>query len=62
MTFLYGLLTATGAIIAAEIAFGYSLGDFLKDFFVRLFGKAESFVEARITRLENKAKALRAKL
>ena len=39
MTFLYGVLTATGAIIAAEIVFKYSLGDLLKDKVLGLFGK-----------------------
>jgi hypothetical protein len=32
MLFVYGLLTATAAIIAAEIKFDYSLGDLFKDY------------------------------
>lgn len=34
MNFLYGVLVAAGAIIAAEIYFNYSLGDKLKDLFL----------------------------
>lgn len=51
MNFIYGLLTATGAIIAAEIVFNYGLGDVVKDTAVRIFGNAESFAHAQLQRL-----------
>jgi hypothetical protein len=60
--FLGGILVATIAIIVTEIVFNYGLGDFLKDFAVRIFGQAKSFAQARLWRLEAKAAALRAKL
>lgn len=40
--FLYGLATATVAIIAAEIKFDYSLGDLLKDKVLALFSKVKA--------------------
>jgi len=54
MLFLYGMLTATAAIIAAEIVFNYGLGDKLKDLFVA--------VEKRIASLESRIVKLKAKL
>lgn len=54
MLFVYGLLTATAAIIAAEIAFNYGLGDKVKDLFLS--------EEARVKRDIAKVKALEVKL
>lgn len=62
MHFLYGVLFATAAIIVSEIVFGYGLGDFLKDFTLRIFGRVESFTHARLLRAEASASRLRAKL
>ena len=39
MSFLYGMLTATVAIIAAEIKFDYGLGDKVKDLYLWLRSK-----------------------
>ncbi len=58
MVFLYGLLTATAAIIAAEIAFDYALGDYLKD----LFLNEEKKLAAQFARAEFRYKAALAKL
>lgn len=52
MSFLYGLLTATAAIIAAEIAFNYSLGDLLKDKVLALFGKAKAEEQAVVSKIK----------
>ena len=69
MHFLYGLLTATAAIIAAEIRFDYSLGDFLKDFFIRIFHGAEGVAfgveqraKARLAAAQNRVKAVAQKI
>jgi hypothetical protein len=62
MHFLYGVLAATAAIIISEIVFNYGLGDFLKDFTLRIFGRVESFTHARLLRAEGAASRLRAKL
>jgi len=62
MTFIYGLLTATAAIIAAEIVFDYSLGDLLKDFFVRIFRGAEAKANAAKRRLQARAARIKAAL
>lgn len=51
MTFIYGMLTATVAIIIAEIVLNYGLGDKVKDLFLAVFGKAnaaESDVKAEV--------------
>jgi len=58
MQYLYGILIATGAIVVAEIAFDYSLGDYLKD----LFLKEEKKLEAQFARAELRYKAALAKL
>lgn len=58
MHFLYGLLTATAAIIAAELAFDCSLSDYLKDVFL----KEEKKLQARFARAEARYKAALAKL
>ena len=58
MHYLYGILIATAAIVAAEIAFDYSLGDYLKD----LFLKEEKKVEAQFARAEVRYKAALARL
>jgi hypothetical protein len=39
MHFLYGVMTATAAIIAAEIKFDYALGDKVKDAYLWIKGK-----------------------
>ena len=52
MNFIYGLLTATAAIIAAEIAFNYSLGDLLKDKVLALFGKAKAEEQAVVSKIK----------
>jgi hypothetical protein len=57
MHFLYGLFTATAAIVAAEIAFDYSLGDYLKDLAVRLLRGAEAKVKSQVRRAEARYKA-----
>ena len=49
MNFVYGLITATVAIIIAEI-FNYGLGDIVKDAALKLFGRVESFAESRYRR------------
>lgn len=51
MTFIYGLLTATVAIIAAEIALDYSLGDNVKDLFLKLRGKSNILLQLQTERL-----------
>lgn len=48
MNFLYGMLTATVVIIAAEIKFRYSLGDKVADIFRNARQKAEAADEALI--------------
>jgi len=58
MHFVYGLLIATAAIIAAEIAFDYSLGDNLKD----LFLSQEKKLHAQFARAETRYKAALDKL
>lgn len=58
MHYLYGILIATAAIVAAEIAFDYSLGDYLKD----LFLKEERKIEAQFGRAEFRYKAALAKV
>lgn len=58
MLFLYGVLTATGAIVAAEIVFDYSLGDYLKDFFLG----AEQKLAAQVARAETRYKYFLAKV
>jgi len=62
MNFLYGMLTATVAIIAAEIIFDYSLGDLLKDFFVRIFHGAEAKANAAKQRLQARAAKIKGAL
>lgn len=62
MTYIYTILGTTAAIIIAEIVFNYGLGDVVKDTFIRLFGEAKSFAEARVDRLTKTAANLRAKL
>jgi len=52
MGFLYGIATATAAIIAAETLFDYSLGDVMRDFAVRVFRGAEAKVIAQQKRIE----------
>jgi hypothetical protein len=58
MHYLYGILIATAAIIAAEIVFDYSMGDYLKD----LFLKEEKKREAQFARAEFRYKAALAKV
>lgn len=55
---LYTVIATTIAIIIAEIVFSYGLGDITKDFFLRIFGKVESFAMARL----NRAKATVARI
>lgn len=62
MSFIYGVITATLAIVFSEILFNYGLGDFLKDFFVGMFVKGKTFTTARLARLEAKAAKIRAAL
>jgi hypothetical protein len=54
MHYLYGVLIATGAIVGVEIAFDYSLGDFLKDFFIHAFKGAEAVLKAQVARAEDR--------
>jgi hypothetical protein len=54
MHYFYGILIATGVIVGAEIAFDYSLGDFLKDFFIHAFKGAEAVLKAQVARAENR--------
>lgn len=54
-----GLVLAVAGIIVAEIIFNYSLGEFLKDFFLRIFGQVSSFAEARYNRAKALAERLR---
>lgn len=49
MLFLYGVLSATAAIVAAEIAFNYGLGDKVKDGYY--------FLKAKVLGLFGKGKA-----
>ena len=58
MHYLYGILIATAAIVAAEIGFDYSLGDYLKD----LFLKEEKKIEIQFARAEIRYKAALARL
>lgn len=62
MNYVYTVLGTTGAIILAEIVGNYGLGDLVKDFFVRVFGSAKSFAEAKLNRLTQSAAKIRAKL
>ena len=62
MLFVYGLLTATAAIVAAEIVFEYSLGDFLKDLTIHLFQGAEHKLTVQYRRAEARYKYYLAKL
>lgn len=59
--FLYGLITGTVAIIAAEIVFDYSLGDYLKDLGIGLFRGAEAKVISRFQRAEARYKSVLSK-
>lgn len=62
MNFVYGMLTATAAIIIAEIVFDYALGDTVKDFFVRIFRGAEAKANASYQRLQARAARIKAAL
>lgn len=44
MLFLYGVLTATAAIIAAEIGFDYGLGDKVKDLALYVYAKVKGLL------------------
>lgn len=55
------LIGGAAAVILYDVISGYSVADFLKDFFVRLFGKAKSLAEARVNRLESTARSIKAK-
>ena len=72
MHIVYGIIIATLAIIAAEIKFDYSLGDLVKDFFIRIFHGAEGVAfsveqrakvrlaaaQKKVTAVANKIKAV----
>lgn len=62
MLFLYGLLTATVAIIVAEIVFNYGLGDKVKDLFLGIVHSAEEVKQNAIQRLHARAAALEARV
>ena len=69
MHIIYGIIIATLAIIAAEIKFDYSLGDLVKDFFIRIFHGAagvalsvEQRAEARLAWARNEAVKVAAQL
>jgi len=62
LAFIYGLLTATAVIFIYDWISGYPASDAVKDFAVRLFGSARTMAEARVSRLEAKAQALKANL
>lgn len=62
MNYLYTILATTGAIIAAEIAGDYSLGDFLKDLVIRLIHGGTAAVKASAARLEVRLASIKARL
>lgn len=62
MHYLYGMLIATAAIIAAEIVFDYSLGDLLKDKALALLHGAENASKRAIQRLSARAARIESKL
>ena len=69
MSFLTGLgisigslLLGAAGVVIYDLVTGYSVADFIKDFFVRIFGGAKSFAEARLNRLRAKAAQLAGKL
>jgi hypothetical protein len=66
---LIGIMIATAAIVIAEIELDYSLGDWLKDHALALFGLFQTFehaklagLKARAARLELLAETVKAKI
>lgn len=55
--FLYGVIIGAIAIVASEMVFDYSLGDYLKDLAVALIRGTEAKVRAQIQRAEARYKA-----
>lgn len=62
MNYLYTILATTGAIIVAEIAGDYSLGDFLKDLVIRIAHGGIAAVKASAARLEARLASIKARL
>lgn len=66
---LIGIAIAVVSIVAAEIKFDYSLGDWLKDRTLSLIGRFQTYehakaatLKAKAVRLEQKAEAVKAKI
>jgi leucyl-tRNA synthetase len=66
---LIGIAIATALIVAAEIKFDYSLGDWLKDRTLSLLGRFQTYehakaatLKAKAARLEHKAEAVKAQI
>jgi leucyl-tRNA synthetase len=66
---LIGISIATALIVAAEIKFDYSLGDWLKDRALSLIGRFQTYehakaatLKAKAVRLEQKAEAVKAQI
>jgi len=50
--FWWGAAIFGGGIFIAQLILNYSISDLAKDFFLRLFGRVESFAQARLRRAE----------
>ena len=59
---LSSLLGGAAAVIIYDLVSGYSVADFIKDLFVRVFGKAKSLLEAKKLRLEARLARIKAAL